>query len=163
MTNHLLVIAQIAGRRCALSALDVKSVIDLGTVTPIPRTPDYIAGITALRSQALTVIDCRLALGLGTGLGTGLEGHGCGHIWPTDDRAAVVSEGGHAYALLVDQIEDITTAIGEPGQVPGGFGAAWSRVATGTIETMIGPALLIDLAALIAGPDAARHGNEAAA
>lgn len=151
MMGQLLVIAQIAGRRCALSALDVKSVIEIGTITPIPRTPDHIAGITALRSQALTVIDCRLALGLGL------------HDWPTDHRAAVVSEGGHAYALMVDGIEDITTAIGEAGQVPGGFGAEWSRVATGMIETQIGPALLIDLVALLAGPDTTRSDIEAAA
>jgi purine-binding chemotaxis protein CheW len=150
MTNHLLVIAQIAGRRCAMSALDVKSVIELGAITPIPRTPDHIAGITALRSQALTVIDCRLALGL------------THHNWPTDHRAAVVADSGHSYALMVDAIEDITTAVGEPGQVPGGFGAEWSRVATGMIETMIGPALLIDLPALLAGPDAMRHESEAA-
>ena len=144
MTDTLLVIAQIAGRRCALSALDVKSVIELGAVTPIPRTPGYIAGITALRSQALTVIDCRLALGLTR------------HDWPTDDRAAVVADGGYAYALLVDGIEDITTAVG-------GFGPEWSRVATGMIETMIGPALLIDLPALLAGPDTVRHETDAAA
>lgn len=151
MTNHLLVIAQIAGRRCALSANDVKSVIELGTVTPVPRTADFIAGITALRSQALTVIDCRLALGLPFG------------PWPTDQRAAVVTVGGYPYALMVDAIEDITTANGEPGQVPGGFGAEWSRIATGMIETMIGPALLIDLAALLAGPELNRHEGEAVA
>lgn len=144
MNGHLLVIAQIAGRRCALSALGVKSVIDIGAITPIPLAPPHITGITAMRSQALTVIDCRLALGFG------------GHAWPTDERAAVVADGGHAYALLVDAIEDITTAVGDPGQVPGGFGPEWSRVATGMIETMIGPALLIDLPALLTGPEALR-------
>lgn len=154
MTGQLLVIAQIAGRRCALSALDVKSVIEIGAITPIPRTPAYIAGITALRSQALTVIDCRRALGLSSGR--------AGDDWPTDHRAAVVAEGGHAYALMVDQIEDITTSVGEAGQVPGGFGPEWSRVATGMIETMAGPALLIDLAALLIGPETARHEIEAA-
>lgn len=151
MTGNLLVIAQIAGRRCALSALDVKSVIEIGQVTPVPRTPAWIAGITALRSQALTVIDCRRALGLAEA------------DWPTDHRAAVVSEGGHSYALMVDQIEDITTAAGEAGQVPGGFGPEWSRIAIGMIETMAGPALLVDLSALLAGPDGARHEIEAAA
>lgn len=151
MMNQLLVIVQIAGRRCALSAQDVKSVIEVGVITPVPRTPDYIAGIAALRSQALTVIDCRLALGLTT------------DQWATDHRAAVVADGGHAYALLVDAVEDITTATGEPGQVPGGFGPEWSRIGTGMIETMIGPALLIDLAALLAGPEATRHEIEVAA
>ncbi len=111
MTGDLLVIARIAGRRCALAALDVKSVIEIGTVTPIPRAPAWIAGITALRSQALTVIDCRRALGLGGVLAA--------DEWATDHRAVVVAEGGHSYALMVDSIEDITTAAGEAGQVIG--------------------------------------------
>jgi purine-binding chemotaxis protein CheW len=156
MTDRLLVIVQIAGRRCAISALDVKSVIEIGAVTPIPRAPAWIAGITALRSQALTVIDCRIAIGLG-GSGTG-----SGTDWPTDHRAVVVAEGGHSYALRVDGIEDITTAADEPGQVPGGFGPEWSRIATGMIETMAGPALLVDLPALLAGPEAHRHEIEVA-
>lgn len=151
MTEKLLVILQIAGRRCALSALDVRSVIETGVITPIPRSPVWIAGITALRSQALTVIDCRRAIGLTDG------------EWPTDHRAAVITEGGHSYALLVDGIEDITTAAGEAGQVPGGFGAEWSRISLGMIETMAGPALLIDLPALLAGPEAHRTEIEAAA
>ena len=142
MTGDLLVIAQIAGRRCALSALDVRSVIEISAITPIPRAPSWITGITALRSQALTVIDCRRAIGL-----TETDG-------PTDHRAVVVTEGGHSYALLVDSIEDITTAAGSAGQVPGGFGPEWSRIATGMIETLAGPALLIDLSALLAGPEA---------
>lgn len=151
MNGDLLVIAQIAGRRCALGALDVKSVIEIGAITPVPRAPAWIAGITALRSQALTVIDCRRALGLAD------------DDWPTDHRAVVVADGGHSYALMVDSIEDITTAAGEAGQVPGGFGTEWSRVATGMIETLAGPALMLDLTMLLAGPDVARHENEAAA
>ncbi len=139
--NDLLVLAQIAGRRCALHAHDVKSVIELGTITPVPRSPDFIAGITALRSQALTVIDCRRALGMDS------------ISWSTDHRAAVVLVAGHSYALMVDSIEDIATAQSSPDGIPGGFGSEWTRIATGMIETAIGPALLIDLSQLIAGPD----------
>ncbi len=137
---QLLVMTQIAGRRCALNANDVKSVIELGAITPVPRAPAYIAGITALRSQALTVIECRHSLGFPE------------IVWATDHRAAVVAIEGHSYALMVDAIEDITTAQSAPEEVPGGFGPEWSRVATGMVETAIGPALLIDLAALIRGP-----------
>jgi purine-binding chemotaxis protein CheW len=140
--NDLLVMAQIAGRRCALHAHDVQSVIELGTITPVPRSPEFIAGITAMRSQALTVIDCRRALGFDP------------VQWSLDDRAIVVSIAGYGYALMIDAIEDITTSMVEIGQVPGGFGPQWSRVATGLIETRAGPALLLDLATLIAGPDA---------
>ncbi|MFL0672717.1 MAG: chemotaxis protein CheW [Erythrobacter sp.] len=149
--NPLVLIVQIAGRRCAISAADVKSVIDLGTIAPVPRAPAFIAGLTTLRSQALTVIDCRLALGLG------------GEVWPTDARAAVIAVEGHSYALMVDAIEDIASALSEPGQIPGGFGAHWESVAHGMIETGIGPALLLDLVPLIAGPDGAQGRNVRAA
>lgn len=149
--SRLLVITQIAGRRCALSAQDVRSVIELGTITPVPHAPAFVAGIAALRSQALTVIDCRSALGFE-------PSH-----WPTDHRAAVVAAAGHTYALRVDRIEDIATAVSEAAQVPGGFGPEWGRVASGMVETTIGPALLIELAALIAGPLEALPDNAGAA
>lgn len=136
--NDLLVMAQIAGRRCAFPAHDVSSVIEVGTITPVPRAPAHISGITAMRSQALTVIECRRAIGFDPSR------------WTLDHRAIVVGVADYSYALRVDAIEDITSAMGEPGQIPGGFGPEWTRVATGLIETRAGPALLINLAALIA-------------
>ena len=149
--SPLVLIVQIAGRRCAIAAEDVKSVIDLGTIVPVPRAPGFIAGLTTLRSAALTVIDCRRALGLEA------------DPWPRDGRAAVVAVDGHAYALMVDAIEDITSARSDPGQIPGGFGAAWQIAARGLIETGIGPALLLDLAQIIAGPEAGTPGKNARA
>jgi purine-binding chemotaxis protein CheW len=150
--SALVLMAQIAGRRCAMAAEDVRSVIDLGVIAPVPRAPAFIAGITALRSQTLTVIDCRLALGLGDA-----------GLYPTDTRAAVVAITGHSYALMVDAIEDISSALSEPGQIPGGFGEEWQRAAKGLIETGIGPALLLDLPQLIAGPQSLSRTNRAAA
>lgn len=137
--NSLLVMAQIAGRRCAFPAPDVQSVIEIGTVTPIPRTPEYITGLTAMRSQALTVLDCRMAIGFDAAQ------------FPIDHRAVVASHHGDCYALRVDAIEDICTKLSEPGEVPGGFGTQWSRIAKGLVETQVGPALLLDLETMIAG------------
>ncbi len=139
--QDLLVMSQIAGRRCALHAHDVNSVIEIGTITPVPRAPDFISGITAMRSQALTVIDCRCALGFDP------------DRWSLDHRAIVVNVQGHSYALRVDSIEDITTGSSEPDQILGGFGPEWSRIATGMIETRDGPALLLNLAMLIEGSE----------
>lgn len=142
--NELLVMAQIAGRRCAFPALEVQSVIDVGEITPIPRAPGFVAGLAALRSQALTVIDCRAAIGLDP---AGFE---------TDQRAAVARIDGHSYALKVDLIDDVATASGIPASLPGGFGPLWNRVARGMVETDRGPVLLLDLSAVIAGPAAPR-------
>lgn len=142
MMKDLLLIAQIAGRRCAFPAEEVQSAIEISTITPVPGAPDHISGITAMRSQTLTVIDCRRALGFDP------------DQWALDHRAIVVAVDGYSYALRIDAIEDITGGVAEPETIPGGFGPEWSRVATGLVETRTGPALLIDLSALIADPDA---------
>lgn len=149
--NDLIVMIQIAGRRCALPASEVQSVIELGTVTPVPQSPDYIAGITAMRSQALTVIDSRVALGFSR------------DEWATDSRAAVVSVDGHPYALVIDSIEDITTALSGSDEMTGGFGPEWARVATGMIETPTGPALMLDIGELVGGRGADGKSNARAA
>jgi len=139
--TQTLVIAMIAGRRCAFLAEDVKSVIETGMIVPVPRAPEYILGVTALRSQALTVLDCRIAIGCE------------GHDHPTDERTIVVSHAGHTYALAVDQVDDITEAGGDPVPVPGGLGTQWSRISRGMVETTSGPALLLDIANLITSPN----------
>lgn len=137
--SELLVIAVIGTRRCALRAHDVQSVIEVGQISPIPRTAPHILGLAALRSQALTVIDCRIALGLP------LDG------LPTDDRAVVVKVAGHSFALVVDAIEDVEEALTQPERISGGFGVEWSRVGEGLVETGGGPVLLLDVAQLVAG------------
>ncbi|MFA6220177.1 MAG: chemotaxis protein CheW [Erythrobacter sp.] len=138
--NELLLMCMIGGRRAALTAVRVQSVIEIVEITPIPGTPDFIRGLTALRSQALTVIDSALALGL--------ESRG----EAPEQRAAVVEVDGHPYALLVDEAYDVGEALSEPVAVPGGFGPGWHRAARGMVETEDGPTLLVDIEALVAGP-----------
>lgn len=138
--NDLLVMAEIAGRRCAFRAEDVQSVIDITEITPVPRAPLFVLGLAAMRSQALTVIDCRSAIDENAS------------DFPTDLRAAVVRVEGHSYALRLDRIDDVCSARSEAGEIAGGFGPHWNRVARGMVETDRGAALLLDVAALIAGP-----------
>lgn len=141
--NELFLMCLIAGRRAAIPTGRVLSVIEIGAVTPIPATPEFIIGLTALRSQALTVIDCRVSLGF-----TASER-------VSGNRAAVIEHEGHRYALLVDEAFDVTEALSAPAPVPGGFGEGWRHAATGMIETTSGPALLVDVEQLILGPRAA--------
>lgn len=138
MTQALLM-CLIAERQVAFPAVAVRSVIEIERITPIPRTAAHIAGLTALRSQALTVIDCRVALGF--------ESKGD----PVGSRAAVVDHEGHSYALVVDEAFDVVDALGEPERVPGGFGEVWSEAAIGLVETPSGPTLLIAIEQLISG------------
>ena len=140
--NELVLVCLIAGRRAAIPAVRVQSVIEIEDITPIPGTPPFIRGLTALRSQALTVIDGPAALGLGC-----MED-------PKGRRAAVVEIEGHLYALLVDEAHDVCETRSEPVGVSGGFGRNWLDVALGMVETDEGPLVLVDVDALVAGPNA---------
>ena len=140
--NELLLIVTIAGERVALPAAAVESVVELETLTPVPRAPQHVAGLSALRSRVLTVIDCMRSLELGdTDCADGIR------------EAAVIELDGHHYALIVDQVEDVVEALSEPAAVRGAMEPGWDRVAQGMVETEEGPLLLIDVTALIAGPD----------
>ena len=136
----------VAGRRVAIPAAAIRSVIEIETITVIPRAPDWVVGLTALRSQALTVVDCAASIGVATPV-TADAARG--------RRAAVIEVKGHLFALLVDEASDVTAATDVPRPVPGGFGQAWQDAADGLLETGDGPALSLDIERLVSGPRAA--------
>ena len=138
--NQLLLIVTVAGSRVALPAARVESVVELDAVIPVPRAAAHVAGLSALRSRVLTVIDCQLSLELGSTDLNGLR------------EAAVVEVEGHHYALTVDAVEDVVEALSDSVPVRAAMGVGWERVGLGMIETEEGPLLLIDIDALIAGP-----------
>ena len=141
--TDLLLIANIAGERVAISADDVESVVEIEGLTPIPRAAGHVAGLTALRSRVLTAIDCLASLELG-----------CSHVQGLRD-AIVVDVDGYPYALIVDSVEDVLEFSGEVRPVRTALGAGWGRVAKGVVEVEGDLLLLIDTAALLAGPAAA--------
>jgi purine-binding chemotaxis protein CheW len=139
--NELLLIVTIGGSRVALPAAAVESVVELDTLIPVPRAPGHVAGLSALRSRVLTVIDTLRSLELGdTDCSDGIR------------EAAVVELDGHHYALLVDVVEDVVEALSDPSPVRAAMGAGWERASKGMVETEEGPLLLVDIDALVAGP-----------
>jgi purine-binding chemotaxis protein CheW len=95
----LLLVASLAGERIAFPATEVESVVEIGDLTPVPGAAGHVAGLSALRSRVLTAIDCRAALTAGERIER-----------PHD--ALVIVRDGHAYALLVDGVEDVVEATG---------------------------------------------------
>ena len=141
--NELLLVVTIAGERVALPAASVESVVELDTLIPVPRAAPHVAGLSALRSRVLTVIDCRRSLELGvTECANGIR------------EGAVVELDGHHYALIVDLVEDVIEALSEPSPVRAAMGTGWERASLGMVETETGPLLVVDVAALIAGVEA---------
>ncbi|HEY0115970.1 MAG TPA: chemotaxis protein CheW [Allosphingosinicella sp.] len=137
---ELLLIVHLAGRRIALPAAEVEAVVELEGLTRVPGAAPHIAGLSALRSRVLTVIDSRASLGLENRPGEGLT------------EAIVVPSGGHTYALVVEQIEDVIEADGEPTPVKAPSGPGWTRIAKGMVEAGGDLLMLVDPHALIAGP-----------
>lgn len=137
--SELHLIARIAGRAVAFAAHEVSSVVDLGQMTPTPLAVPGVAGIAALRSRVVTVIDPRCVLDLP------VEG-------PSGGRAVVGTVDGHLYAVLVEALEDV--AMYETAPLPPGvsLGTGWHGVATALIDRGGEPVLVVPLARLI--PDA---------
>ena len=140
--SELLLVVTIAGERVALPAAAVESVVELDTLIPVPRAAPHVAGLSALRSRVLTVIDCMRSLELGeTDCSDGIR------------EAAVVELDGPHYALIVVRVQDVVEARAEPAPVRASMGAGWERASQGMVETESGPLLLVDVAALIAGAE----------
>ena len=141
--SELLLVVTIAGERVALRSAAVESVVELDALIPVPRAAPHVAGLSALRSRVLTVIDCMRSLELGlTDCSDGIR------------EAVVVELDGHHYALLVDLVEDVVEARSEPSPVRAAMGPGWERISEGMVETENGPLLVIDVAALIGGAEA---------
>ena len=141
--TELLLIVTIAGERGALSGAAVESVVELDALSPVPRAAPHVAGLSALRSRVLTVIDCRRSLELGeSDCSDGIR------------EAAVVELDGHHYALIVDLVEDVVEARSEPAVVRAAMGSGWERVSRGMVDTETGPLLLVDVPALVSGAEA---------
>jgi purine-binding chemotaxis protein CheW len=135
MSGDLLLILTVAGRRAALPAAAIGSVIEIDGIEPIPLARAPVTGLTTLRSRVLTVIDCRAALGMD-----------CDEIAARE--AVVVEVGGHGYALLVDEVRDVTPALSDPAPPRADPGAGWAAALIGMVETAAGPVLLLDPARL---------------
>lgn len=138
--SELLLIITLAGERVAILAADVESVVEIEGLTPVPRAPAHVAGLSALRSRVLTVIDCFASLELGCSQASGIR------------EAIVIEADGHPYALLVDSVEDVLEYSGEVRPVRTALEGGWRRVARGMVEAGGDLLLLIDTSALLAGP-----------
>jgi purine-binding chemotaxis protein CheW len=137
--SDLIHIARVAGERVALLASTVEAVVEIEGTTGVPGAAPHIAGLSALRSRVVTVVDCEASIH------PGRSSSAC--------RAALLAVvDGHPYALLCETVEDVVTANGEPRPLPGSLGDGWSRVARACVEAEGDLLLLLDVPALVAGP-----------
>ena len=135
--TDLFLIAEIAGRMVAIASDQVESVVDIGEIVPTPLADRRVRGLAALRSKVVTVIDTRAVLGIDGG--------------ETQRRGVVTVLDGHAYAILVDALDDVTPCALQP--LSGGIvlDPAWRPIGCGIVELDGEPVLAIDLRAMVPG------------
>jgi len=130
-------VGRLGGRGVLFAAAQVRRVVDIAEVVPVPRAAPAVRGLAALRSRVVTVIDSWRVLDL-----------------PSPPRgrhrAVTTAVDGHVYAVLVDDLEDAEPIEVTP--LPPGIalGEHWAAVATGAAVRDGEPLLAIDLARLVA-------------
>lgn len=128
--NNLYLIACIANTRVALRSTIIESVVTVGDIVPVPGAPPHVAGLFALRSRVLTLIDPHVVIGMPPTAVT------------PGQRVIVVEIGGHGYALLADRIEDVCFVEGEETPARGRLANGWAGLAD-SVVTHEGTSLLV--------------------
>jgi purine-binding chemotaxis protein CheW len=137
--QSLYLIARIDGARVAIQSDLVESVVHVHDVVPVPKSDPSVAGLFALRSRVLTLIDSQFAV-------TGMPR-------PVENRAlAIIAEiAGHHFGLLVESVEDVVTIDADNIEKSVAPSQKWLGLATGLVDIEGEIAMIIDPAQLVAG------------
>lgn len=137
--DQLYLLATLADTRIAVETGEVEAVVRLTDISPVPGMGIHVAGLSALRSRVLTIIDVAALI------------HG--RVTPAERRglAIIANISGHSYGLMVDGVSDICRV--PEGELPlrGQLDPAWAPYARALVEHEGHPWLLVSLATFIEG------------
>jgi purine-binding chemotaxis protein CheW len=135
----LYLIAHIDGCRVAIESDRVESIVHVPDIIPVPRSDPSVAGLFALRSRVLTLIDSQFVV---TGQRRQLE-KGC--------LAVVAEVGGHYFGLAVDRVEDVVSIAEADIQAAIAPAAQWKQIISETASVNGDLVMILDPARLVAG------------
>jgi purine-binding chemotaxis protein CheW len=130
-----LVTFNLVGEEFGLPILDVREIIRMVDVTPVPHSPDFVEGVINLRGQILPVIDLRKRFNLESSEAD------------EDTRIVVVEINNNLIGLIVDGVNEVLripsdTVNAAPQIVSSGIGAEYIQGIAHYDEKMI---ILVDL------------------
>lgn len=141
--NNLYLIAHLGGSRVAIESGLVESIVHVPDIVPVPNCDPSVAGIFALRSRVLTLIDTQLL------------------VSATPQKAkkgalAVVTEiAGHQYGLLVEKVDDVVAITDSQMENKIKAPAAWSKYVRQIASTDGELVMILDPESLVSGCTAA--------
>lgn len=141
--KNLYLIAHLAGSRVAIESGLVESIVHVPDIVPVPNCDPTVAGIFALRSRVLTLIDTQLL------------------VSATPQKAekgalAVVTEiAGHQYGLLVDKVEDVVAIADDQMESKLKPPPAWEKYVRQIASSDDGLVMVLNPESLVSGCTAA--------
>jgi purine-binding chemotaxis protein CheW len=133
----LFLIAHIHGCRVAINSDQIESIVNVPDVIPVPHCDPRVAGLFALRSRVLTLIDSQYIV---TGERRTLQ-RGC--------LAVVVEIAGHHYGLAVDKVEDVVPLSADKIQQCIQPDGQWQSIVSETVEVGDQLVMILDPARLV--------------
>ena len=130
-----LVTFDLMGEEFGVPILDVREIILMSEVTPVPNAPEFVEGVINLRGQIIPIVDLRKRFNL--------EQKGEG----TKNRIVVVEVGQNVLGLIVDGDSEVLRIPADfvkpaPALIAGGIGAEYIKGIAYYEERMI---ILVDL------------------
>ena len=130
-----LVTFKLLGEEFGLPILDVREIIRMTDITPVPQAPGFVEGVINLRGQILPVVDLRTRFGLDQ------------KDADAQTRIVVVELRSTVIGLIVDEVSEVlripaSTIAPPPGIVAGSIGAEYIKGIGHYDEKMI---ILIDM------------------
>lgn len=103
-----LLVFWLGNERYGLGVSNVREIYPLEQLTPVPRTPSFVAGVFSARGRIISVIDLRAFLGLPT---TGLSDQTKIIVVTNTDQALEMG-------ILADEVSDVVTVFKEDIEPP---------------------------------------------
>ena len=133
-----LLCVRVEGSPYAVPVENVREIVRVRTITPIPRTASCVRGVISLRGEIIQVIDLRLRLGLAPG-----------GVAKANRIVVVQADDGRVAGVLVDEVREVLrvseAAIGSAaGDAQGGIVAALCSNGTEFVS-IVDPARLLEV------------------
>jgi purine-binding chemotaxis protein CheW len=140
--TSLFLIANINGARIAIDSTVIESLVHVHDVISVPQCDPSVAGLFALRSRVLTLIDSQYLV--------------TGKQQPLKKGAlAVVAEiAGHHYGLLVEAVEDVVAIPNDKMESQIKPPSEWAPLVTGIASVGGEMVMILDTTQLINGEEA---------
>ena len=127
----------VAGAHFAVRAVEVRDVLRLQSITPVPLAQKEVAGLINLRGHVVTAID------LATRLGLPASASGA-------RMSIVIERGNEAYCFIVDAVGDVLGIESSEVEVnPASMDQRWVGLSRGVFKKERDLVVLLDIAAVL--------------